>query len=59
MVLSITQLLIRRSLFLRVGSFPNRWGSVSDLNFEMKAAWWRILYMYQIPGRHGVAIQNN
>jgi len=36
-VLSITQLLIRRSLFLRVGSFPNRWGSVSDLNWEMKA----------------------
>jgi hypothetical protein len=36
-VFSITQLLIRRSLFSRVGMFPNRWGSVSDFNWEMKA----------------------
>jgi glycosyltransferase involved in cell wall biosynthesis len=36
-VLSITQLLIRRSLFSRIGTFPNRWGSVSDFNWEMKA----------------------
>jgi hypothetical protein len=36
-VLSITQLLIRRSIFSRVGYFPNRWGSISDFNWEMKA----------------------
>jgi glycosyltransferase involved in cell wall biosynthesis len=36
-VLSITQLLIRRSLFSRIGTFPNRWGSVSDFNWEMRA----------------------
>ena len=35
--LSITQLLIRRSLFSRIGNFPNRWGSTSDFNWEMKA----------------------
>jgi len=34
---SITQLIIRRSLFSRIGMFPNRWGSVSDFNWEMKA----------------------
>ena len=36
-VLSITQLVIRRSLFSRIGLFTNRWGSVSDFNWEMKA----------------------
>ena len=36
-VLSITQLLIRRSLFSRTGTFTNRWGSVSDFHWEMKA----------------------
>jgi len=36
-VLSITQLLIRRSIFSRIGNFSNRWGSVSDFNWEMKA----------------------
>ena len=36
-VLSITQLLIRRTLFARVGSFGSRWGSASDFNWEMKA----------------------
>ena len=35
--LSITQLLIRRSLFSRTGNFPSKWGSVSDFNWEMKA----------------------
>jgi glycosyltransferase involved in cell wall biosynthesis len=35
--LSITQLLIRRSIFKKVGNFPNKWGSVSDFNWEMKA----------------------
>lgn len=35
--LSITQLLIRRSLFSRTGLFQSTWGSVSDFNWEMKA----------------------
>jgi glycosyltransferase involved in cell wall biosynthesis len=35
--LSITQLLIRRSLFSRTGMFQSTWGSVSDFNWEMKA----------------------
>lgn len=36
-ILSITQVLIRRSIFSRIGDFPNRWGSISDFNWEMKA----------------------
>jgi glycosyltransferase involved in cell wall biosynthesis len=36
-VSSITQLLIRRSLFSRIGVFSPRWGSLGDLNWEMKA----------------------
>lgn len=36
-VLSITQILIRKSLFARTGEFGSRWGSVSDFNWEMKA----------------------
>ena len=35
--LSITQLLIRRSLFDRIGLFTSKWGSVGDFNWEMKA----------------------
>lgn len=35
--LSVTQLLIRRTLFDKIGLFPNRWGSISDFNWEMKA----------------------
>ena len=35
---SITQLLIRRSLFSRVGYFPTKWGSIGDFNWEMKAS---------------------
>ncbi len=35
--LSITQVLIRRSLFSRIGGFPTKWGSISDFNWEMKA----------------------
>ena len=35
--LSITQLLIRRSLLDRVGPFKSRWGSVSDFNWSMRA----------------------
>jgi glycosyltransferase involved in cell wall biosynthesis len=35
--LSITELLIRRSLFSRIGCFETRWGSIGDINWEMKA----------------------
>lgn len=35
--ISITQLLIRRSLFDRVGYFQRRWGSVGDFNWSMRA----------------------
>jgi glycosyltransferase involved in cell wall biosynthesis len=34
---SITQLLIRRLLFDRIGDFPFNWGAASDFNWEMKA----------------------
>jgi glycosyltransferase involved in cell wall biosynthesis len=34
---SITQLLIRRSLFSRIGCFDSRWGAMGDRNWEMKA----------------------
>ena len=34
---SITQLLIRRSLFLRIGYFEPRWGSLGDFNWNMRA----------------------
>jgi glycosyltransferase involved in cell wall biosynthesis len=34
---SITQLLIRRSLFAKIGEFPNKWGYASDVNWEIKA----------------------
>jgi glycosyltransferase involved in cell wall biosynthesis len=34
---SITQLLIRRSLFERVGYFDSTWGSVGDFNWSMRA----------------------
>jgi glycosyltransferase involved in cell wall biosynthesis len=36
-ILSITQVVIRRSIFSRTGNFPNWWGSISDFNWEMKA----------------------
>jgi glycosyltransferase involved in cell wall biosynthesis len=35
---SITQMLIRRSLFDRVGQFESRWGSEGDFNWHMRAA---------------------
>jgi glycosyltransferase involved in cell wall biosynthesis len=35
--LSVTELLIRRSLFKRVGEFETQWGSIGDRNWEMKA----------------------
>jgi len=34
---SITQLLIRRTLFSKIGNFPIKWGSLGDFNWEMKA----------------------
>jgi hypothetical protein len=34
---SITQLLIRRSLFSRMGLFEPRWGSLGDFNWNMRA----------------------
>jgi glycosyltransferase involved in cell wall biosynthesis len=36
-VLAVNQLLIRRSIFSRIGDFSNRWGSVGDFHWEMKA----------------------
>lgn len=35
---SITQLLIRRSLFEKAGIFDPRWGSIGDLEWQMRAA---------------------
>ena len=35
--ISVTQLLIRRSLFDRVGFFKSQWGSVGDYNWNMRA----------------------
>jgi len=34
---SITQLLIRRSVFGKIGLFDGRWGSISDFEWEMRA----------------------
>ena len=34
---SVTQLLIRRELFDKIGFFESRWGSVGDVNWEMRA----------------------
>lgn len=36
--ISITQLLIRRRLFDKVGRFETRWGSISDFNWNMRAS---------------------
>ena len=36
--ISVTQLLIRRSLFDRIGMFETTWGSIGDFNWEMRAA---------------------
>jgi glycosyltransferase involved in cell wall biosynthesis len=35
---SITQLLIRRSLFDRIGCFDDRWGSIGDFHWDMRAS---------------------
>jgi glycosyltransferase involved in cell wall biosynthesis len=34
---SITQLMIRRSLFDRIGFFQSKWGSIGDFNWSMRA----------------------
>jgi glycosyltransferase involved in cell wall biosynthesis len=34
---SLTQLLIRRELFDKIGLFESKWGSVGDFNWEMRA----------------------
>lgn len=34
---SVTQLLIRRSLFNRIGLFKSQWGSIGDYNWNMRA----------------------
>ena len=34
---SLTQLLIRQSLFTGIGLFSSRWGSVGDFNWNMRA----------------------
>jgi glycosyltransferase involved in cell wall biosynthesis len=34
---SITQLLIRRNLFEKIGLFESRWGSIGDFNWDMRA----------------------
>jgi glycosyltransferase involved in cell wall biosynthesis len=36
--ISVTQLLIRRSLFTEVGLFENQWGSEGDFNWNMRAS---------------------
>ena len=35
---SITQLLVRRSVFERIGGFERRWGSMGDFNWNMRAS---------------------
>jgi hypothetical protein len=36
-VISVTQLLIRRSLFERIGYFSQKWGSIGDFHWNMRA----------------------
>jgi glycosyltransferase involved in cell wall biosynthesis len=54
--LSITQLLIRRSLFARTGEFQAKWGSFSDFNWEMRAGRSPTSCMCRIPGPLGDCI---
>jgi hypothetical protein len=49
--ISITQLLIRRSLFDRIGLFDGRWGSVGDFNWCMRAA--LVANTVHVPGTWG------
>jgi hypothetical protein len=48
---SITQLLIRRSLFQRIGFFERTWGSVSDFNWNMRAG--LVANTVHVPGTWG------
>jgi Glycosyl transferase family 2 len=48
---SITQLLIRRSLFDRIGLFDSRWGSVGDFNWGMRAG--LVANTVHVPGTWG------
>jgi Glycosyl transferase family 2 len=45
---SITQLLIRRSLFSRAGMFRSDWGSIGDVNWDMRAG--LIANTVHVPG---------
>lgn len=45
---SITQLLIRRSVFDRVGLFSERWGSMGDFNWNMRAS--LVVNTVHVPG---------
>jgi hypothetical protein len=49
--ISITQLLIRRSLFDRIGFFERRWGSVGDFNWSMRAG--LVANTVHVPGTWG------
>jgi glycosyltransferase involved in cell wall biosynthesis len=56
---SITQLLIRRSLFDRIGLFEPRWGSVGDFNWCMRApASLRTQFTFRKPGAGGASMLN-
>jgi hypothetical protein len=48
---SITQLLIRRALFDRIGGFESRWGSVGDFNWSMRAG--LVANTVHVPGTWG------
>ena len=48
---SITQLLIRRTLFDKVGLFEQQWGSVGDFNWDMRAS--LVANTVHVPGTWG------
>jgi glycosyltransferase involved in cell wall biosynthesis len=48
---SITQLLVRRRLFDRIGGFESRWGSVGDFNWSMRAGF--VANTVHVPGTWG------
>lgn len=49
--ISMTQLLIRRSLFDRIGLFEAEWGSVGDFNWNMRAG--LVANTVHVPGTRG------
>jgi glycosyltransferase involved in cell wall biosynthesis len=49
--ISITQLLIRRSLFDRIGLFESTWGSIGDFNWSMRAG--LVANTVHVPGTWG------